>query len=107
MAQPKAQPVETDPVVIDSERYSIEAEDERVRVLRVRYGPNAKSVMHNHPPSVAVLLTDARCRFTYPDGTAEEHDLRKGAAMVLPAGMHLPENLTDQAFEVILIELKQ
>jgi quercetin dioxygenase-like cupin family protein len=106
MAQPKAQPAAADPAVIDPERYSIEAEDERVRVLRVRYGPKAKSIMHSHPASVAVLLTDARCRFTYPDGTSEEYDLQKGAAMVLPAGMHLPENLTDETFELILVELK-
>ena len=107
MAQPKAQLTDTDPALIDKERYTVEAEDERVRVLRVRNGPRAKSIMHNHPPSIAVPLTDARCRFTYPDGRSEEHHLHKGGTMMLPAGLHLPENLTDEPFEIILIELKQ
>jgi quercetin dioxygenase-like cupin family protein len=107
MAEPKAQTTSADPAVIDAERYSVEAEDEHVRVLRVRYGPKAKSIMHSHPASVAVTLTNVRCRFTYPDGSSEEHQLQKGTAMLLPAGPHLPENLSDEPMEIVLIELKQ
>ena len=95
-----------DPVTVDSEHYTVEAENEQVRVLRIRYGPKAKSVMHIHPNGVAITVTDARCRFTYPDGRTEEHDLRAGSTMLMPAGDHLPENLSDQPFEVILVELK-
>ncbi|MFL6351793.1 MAG: hypothetical protein ACJ74Z_08075 [Bryobacteraceae bacterium] len=35
----------------------------------VKYGPHEKSVMHEHPASVAVFMTDATA-FTLPDGTS-------------------------------------
>jgi uncharacterized RmlC-like cupin family protein len=104
---PQAQPQKVvDPTMVDSEHYSVEAEDEQVRILRIRYGAKGKSVMHYHPKSIAIPLTDARCRFAYPDGRTEDHDLRAGTPMIVPAGEHLPENLSDQPFEALLIELK-
>jgi quercetin dioxygenase-like cupin family protein len=107
MAQAKPQAAERrDPVVVDSAHYTIESEDERVRVLRVRYEPGGKSVMHGHPATVAVFLSDTKCRFTYPDGRTEEHDIRAGSTMVMPAMEHLPENLGNKPLEVILVELK-
>ena len=41
-----------DPVSVDSKHYKVEFENERVRVLRIKYGPHEKSSMHSHPPSV-------------------------------------------------------
>ena len=46
---PKPQPVSADPVHVDSKHYTVEAENDRVRVLRVKYGPREKSVMHRTP----------------------------------------------------------
>ena len=45
----KIQPGTQDPVRVDPEHYRVELENEKVRVLRVRYGPHEKSVMHGHP----------------------------------------------------------
>lgn len=103
---PKPQPVSADPVHVDSKHYKVEAENDRVRVLRVRYGPREASVMHGHPPTVAVFLTENRGKFTFPDGRTEERSWTTGEAMLMPAENHLPENLTDQPLELILIELK-
>src|SRR5919204_4273818 len=61
-----------DPTKVDPQHYSVEAENERVRVLRVKYGPREKSKMHSHPALVAVFLTTGRIRFTYSDGKSEE-----------------------------------
>ncbi len=108
MAQAKPQPEKgRDPVSVDPEHYRVESEDERVRVLRINYPPKAKSVMHSHPASVAIFLRDAECRFTYPDGRTEDHNLKAGQTMVMPAMQHLPENLGATPLEVILVELKQ
>ena len=49
-----------DPVKVDSKHYKVEFENDQVRVLRISYGPHEKSVMHEHPASVAIFLTDAR-----------------------------------------------
>ena len=95
-----------DPVEVDSSHYKVEFENDQVRVLRISYGPNEKSVMHDHPAGVAVYLTDLEGRFTLPDGQTVEEEGTAGEAVWTEAGQHLPENLTDQPFELILVELK-
>jgi quercetin dioxygenase-like cupin family protein len=61
----------TDPVQTDPKHCKIEFENEKVRVLRIGFGPNEKSEMHTHPPIVAIFLTDHHTRHTYSDGTTE------------------------------------
>ena len=56
-------------VAQNSKHYVVELENEKVRILRIKYGPHEKSTMHGHPASVAIFLTDAEGRFTYPDGS--------------------------------------
>ena len=95
-----------DPVKVDAKHYKVEFQNKRVRILRIKYGPHEKSVMHSHPDSVAIFQTDGRVKFTYPNGKSEERDLKAGQAVFTPAGRHLPENLTGNDMEVILVELK-
>ena len=52
-----------DAVKVDAKHYKVELENEHVRVLKIHYGPHEKSVMHEHPDSVAVFLTDGEVRF--------------------------------------------
>lgn len=96
-----------DPVQVDSRHYTVECQNGRVRVLRVRYGPREVSVMHRHPAAVAVFLTDVHARFTFPDGRTEEQSLRAGDVVAYPAGVHLPENLGERPMELVLVELKR
>ena len=56
--------------------------------------------------SVGVHLTDLQGKFTFPDGKTEEISGKAGEAKLYPAGQHLPENLTDRPFELVLVELK-
>lgn len=95
-----------DPVQVDAAHYKVEFENEHVRVLRITYGPNEMSVMHDHPAGVAVYLTDLNGRFTLPDGQTMDEEGKAGEAQWTEAGQHLPQNMTDQPFELILVELK-
>src|SRR5713226_2085757 len=95
-----------DAVKVDPKHYKIEFQNSRVRVIRAHYGPHEKSVMHSHPASLAVFQTDGRVKFTYPGGKTEERDLKAGQVAWNAAVKHLPENLTDQDMEVIVIEFK-
>src|SRR6266567_432903 len=95
-----------DAAKVDSKHYKVEFENSSVRVLRVKYGPHEKSVMHSHPNSVAIFQTDGRVKFTYPGGRTEERDMKTGQVTWTPGGRHLPENMTDSDMEVILVELK-
>jgi mannose-6-phosphate isomerase-like protein (cupin superfamily) len=105
MAQPQPQR-EKDAVRVDPEHYQVDQENDRVRVLRARYGPHEKSVMHSHPAVVAVFLKDCRFRMTGPDGHSEVREMRAGQVYCVGPEEHLPENLTGETVDVILVELK-
>lgn len=96
-----------DAVEADPEHYTVEFENDRVRIIRIKYGPGEKSVMHTHGPNVAITLTENTSRMTLPDGTSEEGTTVIGAAEWSDAEEHLPENLSDEPLEVVLVELKE
>jgi quercetin dioxygenase-like cupin family protein len=62
--------------------------------------------MHSHPDAIAIFQKDGRTKFTYPGGKTEEREMKAGQTAWTPAARHLPENLTDQDMELILVELK-
>jgi len=95
-----------DAVKADPKHYKVEIENDRVRVLRIHYGPGEKSVMHEHPANVAVFLTDGQVKFTLPDGKSQVVPAKAGALKWDAGGKHLPENVGDKPFEVIVVELK-
>jgi quercetin dioxygenase-like cupin family protein len=104
-----AQPAgnKADPVKVDPKHYKVEFENESVRVLRISYAPGEKSVMHYHPASVAVYLSDGKARMTTPDGKSVDAPVKAGVTSWAPAGSHLPQNVGDKSFEVIVVELKK
>ena len=95
-----------DPVKVDPKHYKVVLNNDQFRVLRVKYGPHEKSVMHEHPASVAVFITDGHAKFTLPDGTSQDSNSKAHDATWADAGKHLPENVGDKPFEVIVVELK-
>jgi quercetin dioxygenase-like cupin family protein len=95
-----------DATKVDSRHYKVEFENSKVRIVRVHYGPHEKSVMHRHPDAVAIFQNDGKVKFTYPGGKTEEREMKAGQSLFTPAVKHLPENLTDNDMDVLLIELK-
>lgn len=64
-----------------------------------------KVVMHTQPAHVIYVLEGGRTRFTLPDGSTTERDLKPGDAVINPAVTHATENLSD--LHVIIVEMKQ
>ncbi len=95
-----------DPTVIDSDHYKVDFENDRVRVVRITYGPGEESVMHYHPDSVAVFLTDHQVQMTLPDGSTSEMTAAAGETLFVPAGQHLPKNTSGGPWELVVVELK-
>jgi quercetin dioxygenase-like cupin family protein len=95
-----------DAVDADPKHYTVEFENDKVRIIRIKYGPGEESVMHSHAQHVAITLTVNSTRMTMPDGTSEEATTVAGAADWSDATEHLPANLSDEPLEVILIEIK-
>jgi quercetin dioxygenase-like cupin family protein len=95
-----------DAVKVDPKHYSVVTENDQVRILKVHYGPHEKSVMHSHPATAAVFLSDGKGQFTFADGKKQEFNVKAGDAQYEPAVTHLPENTSDTGMDVIVVELK-
>lgn len=95
-----------DAVSVDPKHYSVVLQNDRVRVLQIRYGPGEKSVMHAHPGSVAVFLAGGQTTFTLPDGTTRKEDVKPGQVIWSDRQEHLPANTGGTPFELVLVELR-
>jgi quercetin dioxygenase-like cupin family protein len=95
-----------DAAKVDAKHYSVISENAQVRILKVHYGAHEKSIMHSHPATVAVFLSDGKGKFTFPDGKSQDFVVKAGDAMYSAASTHQPENTGDQPFDLIVIELK-
>jgi quercetin dioxygenase-like cupin family protein len=98
--------VAQDAVKVDPQHYSVISENNEVRIVKIHYGPHEKSVMHSHPDSVVVFLSDSTVQFTLPDGKTDSRTVKTGDSQFSPASTHLPENTGDKALDAILVELK-
>jgi quercetin dioxygenase-like cupin family protein len=95
-----------DPVKVDPKHYTVMLDNDQVRVLKIRYGPKEKSVMHEHPAGVVVFITNSKVKFTLPDGSKVDGGGKAGDVQAADAGKHLPQNVGSAAMQGILVELK-
>lgn len=95
-----------DAVAADPGHYSVVFENEQATMLRVRYGPGETSVMHRHPESCAVFVTDQSARFLLPSGDVQEGPAEAGDVICGPGEAHVPTNTGSEPFELILVEFK-
>ena len=95
-----------DPVTVNPKNYHIVVDNPQVRVLHVIVGPGEKTVMHEHPDNVTVLLTDGKITFTGADGKSETRETKAGQAMWSGAQKHMGTNAGTTALEAIVVELK-
>ncbi len=80
-------------------------EDAKIRVIDYTAKAGDKVGMHTHPAHVIYALKGGKTKFTLPDGSATESDLKAGEAVINPAVTHATENMTD--VHVIIVEMKQ
>lgn len=81
-------------------------ENEQVRVVRYRFNPGDKNEMHGHPDNVQVVLTDAKAMVTTPDGKTMQSQGKAGQVNWRPATTHSVQNVGDQPFEGVVVEMK-
>lgn len=94
-----------DAVAIDPTHHHVLFENDHVRVFRALVSPGAQSPMHTHPRRVLVSLSNARLRFTLPDGTKPIFDLQPGQVLWMESDQHAWETVSGQA-HVIGVEVK-
>ncbi len=95
-----------DPTKVEPRHYKLDFENERVQVVSVHYGPHEKSVLHDHPGGVVVILTEAHLRFTDENGKVREIYSKPGEARWYPPFKHKVENLGDTSYDAVYIGVK-
>ncbi len=96
-----------DPVKIDPRHYKVEFENDQVRVLRVRIGVKESAPMHEHLLNrVVTYLTDQNFRVTTAEGKADSVMHKAGDVSWGGPAKHKEENLSDEPFEAVVVEVK-
>jgi quercetin dioxygenase-like cupin family protein len=99
--------LELDPVKVAPANYKVVIDEPQVRVIRARMGPRQQVPMHEHPGiRVTVFVTDAHLRVTDSTGASSELKAEAGTVRWAGSGRHREENVSNQPFEVIAVELK-
>jgi quercetin dioxygenase-like cupin family protein len=107
IASGKAISSDLDPVKIDPRHYHVEFENAQVRVLHAKIEPHGAVPMHEHSLNrVTVFLTDQEFRVTDGNGKVDLVKHRAGEAVWGTPIKHREENLSDQPFEVVAVEIK-
>ena len=91
-----------DAVTADSRHYSVEFENDIVRVLRVRLGAGESAPAHTHSAYCAIELSDSSLR----EGTGPVSESKAGQVFCGDALSHAPQNVGKALAESIVVEFK-
>jgi hypothetical protein len=100
-AQSAAQRLQ-DAVTADSKHYSVEFENDIVRVLRVRLGAGDSTPAHTHSAYCAIELTDSSLK----EGNGPTSESKAGQVFCGDATSHAPQNVGKAPAESIVVEFK-
>jgi quercetin dioxygenase-like cupin family protein len=95
-----------DPVKVNPKNYHVVIDNARVRVLHVVVAAGEKTVMHEHPDNMTVLLTDGNMSFTDGAGKSQAVQMKAGEAMWSGVQKHMGTNAGTSPLEAIVVELK-
>jgi beta-alanine degradation protein BauB len=96
-----------DPLKVAPKNYKLELENPQVRVLRVMIPPHGSVPMHAHSTNrVTVFLTDQNFQTKDASGKTAVVEHKAGEAAWGTPTEHAEQNLSDQPFEAITIEVK-
>lgn len=95
-----------DPLKVANNVYKFIMENDRVRVLEVKFEPGDKAIMHYHPDHVVYVLKGGKAELT-SEGKTDILDLKTGQAIYLKAQNHEARNIGDTELDLLVVELKK
>jgi anti-sigma factor ChrR (cupin superfamily) len=91
-----------DAVTADSKHYSVEFENDIVRVLRVRLGAGESTPAHTHAAYCAIEISDSSLK----EGNGPVSESKAGQVFCGDALSHAPTNVGKALAESIVVEFK-
>ena len=108
--QAPARPVDfgpDDPVAKDQKHYTVELENEHVRVVRVKYAPREAGILHEHKCGrVNVYLTPVHQSLKRANGEVNETRAKAGEARWGGPDRHEDLNLDATPIELVFVDVK-
>ena len=95
-----------DIVKLAPQQYTVELENEQVRVLRARLGPEETAPIHDAQAGVLVALTEAHVSFIRPDKHMQQADLKPGQVQWIFEDTYSAKNLRKARVEFLFIEMR-
>jgi quercetin dioxygenase-like cupin family protein len=95
-----------DPIEVSPEHYSVLFENERVRVLEVRYQPGDVSEFHRHPENLVIAISESAARAINEDGTSRDYVFEAGDVMWRDVQEHRGSNSSDEEMHIVMVEFK-
>ena len=103
-----AQEPELDWAKVDPKHCKVEMENDQVRVIRARYGPHEKGVMHEHSLNfVVTFLTAGAMKVTPPNGESRTVTKMRGDVTWGGPAKHIEEYLNEEPLELVVVEFKK
>ena len=96
-----------DPTSTDPDKYKVNFENERVRVLEYTDEPGQATSPHRHPDSVMHTLSSFDRRLVGESGESRDVTLAAGDVRWLDAQTHSGENIGQTPTHVLFVELKE
>jgi hypothetical protein len=97
-----------DPLKVDPGHYKLEFENPQVRVLRVRIQPHGVAPMHAYSTDRAtIFFTDQNFRIKDSTGKAETVEHKAGDVVWETPIEQTEQNLSNQPFEAVTVEVKR
>ena len=91
-----------DAITADSKHYTVEFENDIVRVLRVRLGAGDSTPRHAHSAYCAIEITDSSLK----EGDGATSESKAGQVFCGDATSHAPRNVGKALAESIVVEFK-
>ena len=96
----------TDVLKVAPRYYTVDLENEKVRVLRARLPGDANVSLHDHRSGLLVAITDVHLRFRTPDKKFFDWHVPAGETRWFDADTHTEQNLNNRACEFLFVEMK-
>ncbi|HZL84480.1 MAG TPA: cupin domain-containing protein [Candidatus Krumholzibacteria bacterium] len=96
-----------DPIKVGPNNYKLVHENDRVRVMEVRFKPGESIGMHSHPDHYVIVTSGGSLQISRPDGTKTDIVAKPGDVLWINAETHAAKNTGTTEIVGYVNELKE
>ena len=95
-----------DPLAVGKGMYFLKLDNDRARVMVVKFAPGQSIGMHKHPDHVGYVVQGGKLRIHETGKDPVTMDLVAGTALWLPAQSHEATNVGRTNIKILVVEIK-